>query len=179
MLSNGSRDFLKLGKLGPPKWLHWSLSFTTRSNDLFDPSFFFQHFRRSNDTLTARGVGKKLDSLLRCRDATPIPLGALKRGFSRRAEAIQQKLNKMRVEHLDLQTTHRELLEQHETLRGEAEKVEKELSTQLSHSAESNVSQKKTMTKHRRVRKFRASFRTRRTERMSSGLPGQTLATPA
>ena len=48
-------------------------------------------------------------------------------------KVMQQKLNKMRVEHLELQTQHKELVEQHETFKSEAEKVEKQLNTQLSY----------------------------------------------
>ena len=45
---------------------------------------------------------------------------------------MQLKLNKMRVEHLELQTAHQELRDSFAIVKAEAEKKEKELTTQLS-----------------------------------------------
>lgn len=45
------------------------------------------------------------------------------------------KLNKVRVEHLELQAAHRDLAEQFAVVKSEAEKVEKQLTDQLSHLA--------------------------------------------
>lgn len=47
-------------------------------------------------------------------------------------EAMQLKLNKMRVEHLELQTAHQELRDSFAIVKAEAEKKQKELTTQLS-----------------------------------------------
>eukprot|EP00434_Breviolum_minutum_P000424 symbB.v1.2.000360.t1/scaffold10.1/size534768/13 len=46
-------------------------------------------------------------------------------------QAMQLKLNKMRVEHLELQTAHQELRDSFAIVKAEAEKKEKELTTQL------------------------------------------------
>lgn len=46
-------------------------------------------------------------------------------------QAMQMKLNKMRVEHLELQAANKELTEKFDQVKMEAEKVEKELTTQL------------------------------------------------
>ena len=45
---------------------------------------------------------------------------------------MQLKLNKMRVEHLELQSAHKELTEKFDQVKIEAEKVEKQLTNQLS-----------------------------------------------
>ena len=50
------------------------------------------------------------------------------------------KLNKMRVEHLELQSAHQELFEKFEVVKREAEKVEKQLTDQLSTLADKGVS---------------------------------------
>eukprot|EP00435_Cladocopium_sp_Y103_P010821 s3311_g2.t2 len=46
-------------------------------------------------------------------------------------QAMQMKLNKMRVEHLELQSAHKELTEKFDQVKIEAEKVEKQLTNQL------------------------------------------------